>query len=107
MHPPFGKKSSMTFTNEAGEAVRDDLSYERQDFWTSTSYKQLNFLQHIRSCLKVDGRAAMVLPDNVLFEGRAGGLSGGEGAAAGGVRRGVSQGARGRREGHQAMRRAT
>ncbi len=71
-NPPFGKKSSMTFTNEAGEAVRDDLSYERQDFWTSTSNKQLNFLQHIRSCLKVDGQAAVVLPDNVLFEGGAG-----------------------------------
>ena len=71
-NPPFGKKSSMTFTNEAGEAIRDDLSYERQDFWTSTSNKQLNFLQHIRSCLKVTGRAAVVLPDNVLFEGGAG-----------------------------------
>ncbi len=71
-NPPFGKKSSMTFTNEDGEEDRDALIYERQDFWTTTSNKQLNFLQHIVSMLKVDGRAAVVLPDNVLFEGGAG-----------------------------------
>ncbi len=71
-NPPFGKKSSMTFTNEEGEQERDDLTYNRQDFWASTSNKQLNFLQHIRSLLKTTGRAAVVLPDNVLFEGGAG-----------------------------------
>lgn len=71
-NPPFGKKSSMTITNEEGEEDRDALTYERQDFWTTTSNKQLNFLQHIVSMLKVDGRAAVVLPDNVLFEGGAG-----------------------------------
>jgi type I restriction enzyme M protein len=71
-NPPFGKKSSMTFTNEAGEIEKDTLTYNRQDFWTTTSNKQLNFLQHIRSMLKSDGRAAVVLPDNVLFEGGAG-----------------------------------
>ena len=71
-NPPFGKKSSMTFTNEEGEEDRDALTYERQDFWTTTSNKQLNFLQHIVSMLKVDGKAAVVLPDNVLFEGGAG-----------------------------------
>ena len=32
-NPPFGKKSSMTFTNEQGEIVKEDLSYNRQDFW--------------------------------------------------------------------------
>jgi len=71
-NPPFGKKSSMTITNEAGEEDRDALTYERQDFWETTSNKQLNFLQHIVSMLKVDGKAAVVLPDNVLFEGGAG-----------------------------------
>jgi len=71
-NPPFGKKSSMTFTNEEGEQERDDLTYNREDFWATTSNKQLNFLQHIRSMLKTTGRAAVVLPDNVLFEGGAG-----------------------------------
>ncbi|MDF7824704.1 class I SAM-dependent DNA methyltransferase [Pontiellaceae bacterium B12227] len=71
-NPPFGKKSSMTITNEAGEAEKQDMSYNRQDFWETTSNKQLNFLQHIKSMLKVTGEAAVVLPDNVLFEGGAG-----------------------------------
>lgn len=71
-NPPFGKKSSMTFTNEEGEQEREDLVYNRQDFWATTSNKQLNFLQHIRTLLKVNGEAAVVLPDNVLFEGGAG-----------------------------------
>lgn len=71
-NPPFGKKSSMTFTNEEGEQEKEDLVYNRQDFWATTSNKQLNFLQHIRSLLKTTGRAAVVLPDNVLFEGSAG-----------------------------------
>ncbi len=71
-NPPFGKKSSMTFTNEEGEQDSDDLTYNRQDFWVTTSNKQLNFLQHIRTLLKSDGHAAVVLPDNVLFEGGVG-----------------------------------
>ncbi|MBI3376445.1 MAG: SAM-dependent DNA methyltransferase [Betaproteobacteria bacterium] len=71
-NPPFGKKSSMTFTNEEGEEDRDALTYERQDFWETTSNKQLNFLQHIVTVLKSTGQAAVVLPDNVLFEGGAG-----------------------------------
>jgi len=71
-NPPFGKKSSYTVTNEAGEAEKEDISYNRQDFWETTSNKQLNFLQHIKSMLKVTGQAAVVLPDNVLFEGGAG-----------------------------------
>lgn len=71
-NPPFGKKSSMTITNEEGEEDREALTYERQDFWETTSNKQLNFLQHIVSLLNVDGKAAVVLPDNVLFEGGAG-----------------------------------
>jgi type I restriction enzyme M protein len=41
-NPPFGKKSSMTFTNEEGEQEKEDLVYNRQDFWATTSNKQLN-----------------------------------------------------------------
>ncbi len=71
-NPPFGKKSSMIFTNEEGRLEKEDLVYSRQDFWTTTSNKQLNFVQHIRTLLKSDGKAAVVVPDNVLFEGGAG-----------------------------------
>jgi type I restriction enzyme M protein len=71
-NPPFGKKSSQTFTNEEGELEKEDLTYNRQDFWATTSNKQLNFVQHIRSMLKTTGAAAVVVPDNVLFEGGAG-----------------------------------
>jgi type I restriction enzyme M protein len=71
-NPPFGKKSSQTFTNEEGEQEKEDLTYNRQDFWATTSNKQLNFLQHIRTMLKTTGQAAVVIPDNVLFEGGAG-----------------------------------
>ena len=71
-NPPFGKKSSMTITNEDGEQEKEDLTYNRQDFWATTSNKQLNFVQHIRTILKTDGKAAVVVPDNVLFEGGAG-----------------------------------
>ena len=71
-NPPFGKKSSMSFTNADGEQETDDLTYNRQDFWATTSNKQLNFVQHIRTMLKTTGRAAIVVPDNVLFEGTAG-----------------------------------
>jgi len=71
-NPPFGKKSSMIFTNGDGKQEKEDLVYNRQDFWTTTSNKQLNFVQHIRTLLKSDGKAAVVVPDNVLFEGGAG-----------------------------------
>ncbi|WP_094227713.1 type I restriction-modification system subunit M [Methanolobus psychrotolerans] len=71
-NPPFGKKSSMTFTNEEGGLEKEDLTYNRQDFWVTTSNKQLNFVQHIHTILKTGGQAAVVLPDNVLFEGGAG-----------------------------------
>ncbi|HEY7838787.1 MAG TPA: class I SAM-dependent DNA methyltransferase [Terriglobales bacterium] len=71
-NPPFGKKSSVTVIGEDGEEQRDRLSVVRDDFWATTSNKQLNFLQHVRSILKIDGTAAIVVPDNVLFEGGAG-----------------------------------
>ncbi|MBN2425785.1 MAG: SAM-dependent DNA methyltransferase [Calditrichaceae bacterium] len=71
-NPPFGKKSSITITNEDGTQGKESLTYNRQDFWATTSNKQLNFVQHVRTMLKIDGKAAIVVPDNVLFEGGAG-----------------------------------
>jgi len=71
-NPPFGKKSSVTIVNDEGETDRQTLTYNRPDFWTTTSNKQLNFVQHVKSLLKIHGRAAVVVPDNVLFEGGAG-----------------------------------
>ncbi|MEX2347713.1 MAG: class I SAM-dependent DNA methyltransferase [Balneolaceae bacterium] len=71
-NPPFGKKSSITVTNEDGTQSKESLTYNRQDFWAISSNKQLNFVQHINAMLKAHGEAAVVLPDNVLFEGGAG-----------------------------------
>lgn len=71
-NPPFGKKSTITITNEEGKEEKEDLSYNRSDFWVTTTNKQLNFLQHIVSMLNTTGKAAVVLPDNVLFEGGVG-----------------------------------
>jgi type I restriction enzyme M protein len=71
-NPPFGKKSSITIVNGEGKADKETLTYERQDFWATTSNKQLNFLQHVNSLLEIGGKAAIVVPDNVLFEGGAG-----------------------------------
>ena len=71
-NPPFGRKSSLTFVNSEGKTEQEALTVERPDFWATTSNKQLNFLQHVRTLLKIDGKAAIVVPDNVLFEGGAG-----------------------------------
>jgi len=72
-NPPFGKKSSITVISEkSGKAESEKLTYEREDFWATTSNKQLNFIQHIANMLKVNGKAAVVVPDNVMFEGGAG-----------------------------------
>lgn len=71
-NPPFGKKSSITVVNDEGETDKESITYNRPDFWTTTSNKQLNFVQHVKSQLKINGRAAVVVPDNVLFEGGAG-----------------------------------
>ena len=71
-NPPFGRKSSLTMVGADGREAREDTEIERQDFVATTSNKQLNFLQHIMTILEVNGRAAVVLPDNVLFEGGAG-----------------------------------
>ncbi len=71
-NPPFGRKSSILIVGPEGETEREDLTIYRDDFWATTTNKQLNFVQHVRSLLKTHGRAAMVVPDNVLFEGGAG-----------------------------------
>ena len=71
-NPPFGRKSSYKVIGADGEAETETMSYLREDFWATTSNKQLNFLQHVSSMLKMGGRAAIVVPDNVLFEGGAG-----------------------------------
>ena len=65
-NPPFGNRSSITIAADGSK--RNNLTYERDDFWATTSNKQFNFLQHIKAILKTNGRAAVVLPDNVLFE---------------------------------------
>ena len=71
-NPPFGKKSSITIFSGDGKVDKESLIYERQDFWATTSNKQLNFLQHVKTLLKINGKTAIVIPDNVLFEGGAG-----------------------------------
>ena len=71
-NPPFGKKSSVTIVNDEGKAERMSMTVVREDFWATTSNKQLNFVQHVNTLLAVDGRAAVVVPDNVLFEGGSG-----------------------------------
>ena len=71
-NPPFGKKSSVTIVNAEGKVDRQDMTVVREDFWASTSNKQLNFVQHMKTLLKIGGQCAVVVPDNVLFEGGAG-----------------------------------
>jgi|CXWL01.1.fsa_nt_gi type I restriction enzyme M protein len=71
-NPPFGRKSSILVVGEEGDTARETITYEREDFWATTTNKQLNFVQHVKSLLDVHGRAAVVVPDNVLFEGGAG-----------------------------------
>lgn len=69
-NPPFGTKSSnVENMDEEGNITRTNNTYEREDFIATTSNKQINFLQHIMTILKTPGYAAVVVPDNVLFEG--------------------------------------
>jgi type I restriction enzyme M protein len=67
-NPPFGKKSSYRVVGDDGAVETEQEHYEREDFKFTTSNKQLNFMQHIMTVMESDGRAAVVLPDNVLFE---------------------------------------
>jgi type I restriction enzyme M protein len=71
-NPPFGTKSSVKMIGVDGRETSSSLEIVRDDFWVTTSNKQLNFVQHIKTILDINGRAAVVLPDNVLFEGGAG-----------------------------------
>lgn len=71
-NPPFGKKQSYRIVRDDGEIDTEREDYHRSDFFVTTSNKQLNFLQHIMTVLAPTGEAAVVLPDNVLFEGGAG-----------------------------------
>lgn len=71
-NPPFGRKSSALVMAEDGTTERQQMTLVREDFWAETSNKQLNFIQHIHTLLETHGRAAVVLPDNVLFEVGAG-----------------------------------
>src|SRR3972149_6022633 len=71
-NPPFGRQASVLFINEEGEQQRESLTVFRDDFWATTSNKHLSFLQHVYTMLKMNGRAAIVVPDNVLFKGGAG-----------------------------------
>ena len=69
-NPPFGVRGSVTYSSKerSAQKTNDELTIVRPDFWVATANKQLNFLQHIKSLLKPSGRAATLLPDNVLFE---------------------------------------
>lgn len=71
-NPPFGTKSSVKMIGVDGKESNGNLEIVRDDFWVTTSNKQLNFVQHIKTILDMNGRATVVLPDNVLFEGGAG-----------------------------------
>ena len=71
-NPPFGRKQSYRIVRDDGDIDSEREDYDRTDFFVTTSNKQLNFLQHIMTVLAPNGHAAVVLPDNVLFEGGAG-----------------------------------
>lgn len=65
--PDDGKRFDVIITNPPFGTKGANQIPERQDFTIGTSNKQLNFVQHILTILKPGGRAAIVLPDNVLF----------------------------------------
>ena len=68
-NPPFGIRGSIGYAQSRRLSQSDKtLTTVRPDFWVQTANKQLNFLQHIVTLLKPGGRAAVVIPDNVLFE---------------------------------------
>ena len=71
-NPPFGKRQSFRIVNSEGAIESERQDYVRDDFTVTTGNKQLNFLQHIMTIMSASGSAAVVMPDNVLFEGGAG-----------------------------------
>ena len=66
-----GERFDMVLTNPPFGSKKGSV-YEREDFWATTRNKQLNFVQHVVGLLRVGGTAAVVVPDNVLFEAGAG-----------------------------------
>lgn len=73
IYEPFnGKRYDCILTNPPFGTKGANQAPDRDDFTISTSNKQLNFIQHVVNSLKAGGRAAMVLPDNCLFEDKAG-----------------------------------
>ena len=71
-NPPFGKKSSVRIVNKEGELESESDTYERQDFWTGTKNKQLNFLQHVKTLLRMHGTSAIVVARQRPVRGRRG-----------------------------------
>ncbi|WP_435243734.1 N-6 DNA methylase [Streptomyces cucumeris] len=66
--PPLGqRRSAVSATGAPGPHGTEDLAFARPDFWAATSHQQLNFLQHVYTLLEIGGRAAVVVPDSVLF----------------------------------------
>ncbi|MBE7499733.1 MAG: SAM-dependent DNA methyltransferase [Verrucomicrobiales bacterium] len=70
--PDRGERYDVVLTNPPFGTKGANQAPEREDFTIATSSKQLNFVQHVLTLLKPGGRAAMVLPDNCLFEDKAG-----------------------------------
>ena len=70
--PDRGERYDVVLTNPPFGTKGANQAPDRDDFTIETSNKQLNFVQHVMTILKPGGRAAMVLPDNCLFEGKAG-----------------------------------
>ncbi len=70
--PDRGERYDVVLTNPPFGTKGANQAPDRDDFTIETSNKQLNFVQHVMTTLKPGGRAAMVLPDNCLFEGKAG-----------------------------------
>ena len=71
-NPPSGRKQSVHVFSGDGEVEAEREDYQRPDFAVTTGNKQLNFLQHCMTILAPGGTAAVVVPDNVLFEAGAG-----------------------------------
>jgi type I restriction enzyme M protein len=73
IYEPFsGERHDVILTNPPFGTKGANQAPDREDFTIETSNKQLNFVQHVLTALKPGGRTAIVLPDNCLFEGKAG-----------------------------------
>ncbi|MCI4085647.1 N-6 DNA methylase [Streptomyces sp. MMS21 TC-5] len=71
--PPLGqRRSAVPSTGAPDLHGAEDLAFARPDFWATTGHQQLDFLQHVYTLLEIGGRAAVVVPDSVLFMREAG-----------------------------------